>query len=199
MRTWFKVNVLSKPIGWLLDKANASPPAMARTEFYALKVKLCERFGIWERAELQHIVKPCWDCMGDTFVKGCYSCLTRGVRPGIYREFWVRLERWNVGGFIFHEPKLRYDRRPEWGGAEIEGLIEHERPKWMLYKEAHLWLTLFFDRKEFWRCFLGSASKHGKLPLLLIQRLIWNVQRWRETRIGQRVCKWFNLDDGIPF
>ena len=212
MRTWFKVNVLSKPIGWLLSKANASPPVMARTEFYALKVRLCQQFGMWERAELQHVVKKCWDCEGTgtrmrdyltphthTWVQvvsgPCHSCNWTGV----YREFWGRLERWNVGGFIFHEPKLRYDRKPEWGGAEIEGLIEHERPRWMLHKEAHLWLTLFFDRQGFWRCFLGSSSAHGKLPLLLVQRLVWNVRRWREAKIGQRICRWFNLDGGIPF
>jgi hypothetical protein len=179
MRRRIKIAILSRPVGWLLHQVNARPPAMARTEFYRLKVRLCKEYGYWERAELQHVVKECWGCREDTYIKGCRHCLIEGVRPGVYREFWSRLERWNVGGFPFHEPTQRYERKPEWHGVEIEGLIEHEG-KFVLSRECWLWLALLFDRAEFWRCFRGGSTVAGLMPLLFIQRTYRRiVHKWK--------------------
>lgn len=185
-RNRFEVAILSRPVGWLLNHVNARPPVMARTEFYALKVKLCKRFGTWERAELQHVVKECWGCQDDTYVKGCRHCLTNGVRPGVYNEFWVRLERWNVGGFPFHEPTgPRWSRKPEWHGEEIEGLIDHEG-SFVMARECWLWLALLFDRAEFWRCFWGGSTVAGKTPLLFTQRTIRHaVHKWKWSKVRQ--------------
>lgn len=209
IKIWLLKTVLAPIVGWALHQANCRPPVASRTEFYALKVRLCEQFGWWERAELQHVVKKCWECGGRgwneyeyfetvsrRFLKTRSNC--QFCARGVYREFWVRLEKWKVGGFVFHQPTIRYDSKIEWNGGQIEGLIEHARPKWNLYSECWLWLGLIFDRKSFWRDFTGTRRK-GFLPLISLQRLIWDCRRWRETRIGQRICKRFKLDDGIPF
>jgi hypothetical protein len=215
VKLWFIKTLCGRVVGWLLHHANQCPPLLYREEFYRLKDQLCNRFGSWERAELQHILKDCWDCdSGFVVVKGCRKCLMYGKRPGVWDEFWVRLERWNVGGYAFHKPTLRYYRKPEWCGIEIEGLIRHKASPIRLHFECFLWLTLFFDRKMF-RRYLRSNGQFGWLPLLLLHRGYKCVQRdyWREQylRLTRRYRLWrqrhamvlpkFELEteDDIPF
>lgn len=216
MKSWFYKTLCAYPIGWLLHHANQCPPYWLRTEFYSLKEWVCVRFGLWERAELQHIVKECWDCDSrSVVVRGCRSCLTRGKRPGIYDEFWVRLERWTVGKYAFHKPTLRYWSKPEWAGVEIEGYIRHDKNRRWVSMECFLWLALLFDRHSFRRA-MRNCSADGWLPLSVIHHFYRACQvdrwYWRKRKLQRLYSQWqerralilprFVADDegsGIPF
>lgn len=152
-------------IAWLLHRANARPPLTYRSEFYALKDRLLHRYGRRVGDDLQHIVKRCWN-------GPCWRC----DDTGIYDQFWVRLERWQLGGRLFHRP-LERQRLAVPGPATITGFIRHQ-DYGALSAECALWLGLLFDRGLFWRV-LASSCQSGLtwLPLVTLQQLVSRVRR----------------------
>ena len=175
-------------IGLLLHVANSSPPLLGREQFYAIKVRLLERYGRFVRNERQHIRKECWDCES-----GCYKCNRYGVGGGVWDEFWVRLELWELGGYRFHTPRERTRVRPaDWyDGSAIEGYIEHRRFKYYLPFECALWLFLIYDRPTFWGVFGYSAQCSWKLtPLVWANTLYfyWRGRKWRLSKWRKRIA-----------
>lgn len=171
MRMWKAI------IGALLHVANSSPPVIGRRQFYDLKTSLLHRYGRLVTNEWQHIVKECWDCE-----KGCRKCNRYGKGGGIWDEFWVWLELWELGGHSFHIPRQRTYSDP--GAArQIEGYIRHKSFKYYLPKECAMWLFLLYDRKTF-RDVFGNSGACGRrfTPMVVIGTAIFN---WR-------------MKDGVP-
>src|SRR5690606_6681754 len=136
----------------LLHYANASPP-WNRTEFYALKERLLRQHGRFLGHDIQEITKECWghrewdnewgeygylDCTKDD------KCRCRGT--GIFDRRWIRLERWEWCGYVFHRPVddtriAPVDMNNVLRAPDIVGRIEH--PDYGdKSNEAVLWLYL---------------------------------------------------------
>jgi hypothetical protein len=167
--------MLARLLGWLLHNANASPPSSHRDAFYALKDRLLRRYGSRTGADIQHIRRPCWD-------GPCDRC----SHTGIWSEFWVHLERWQLGAYPFHRPHRRTST-PPFVPVTITGSIRHADPG-PLASECALWLALCFDRPLFLQLLTGSmVIRWTAWPLTLLQQAGYRLRRtWR--RHGLRRC-----------
>jgi hypothetical protein len=144
--------MLIRVLTWLLVRANAKPPHSHREPFYQLKDRLLHRFGRLIGTEWQHIRKTCWSCDDGVRDDGdsCWKC----GGTGIYQQTWVLLQRWEIGGAIFHRPVRRTPLDPH-GVVTIHGYITH--PEYRAdTTEALLWLALLFDRRLFWGVLRGG-------------------------------------------
>lgn len=168
-------------IARLLHLANSSPPAVGRTEFYALKERLCRRYGRMEGYDLQHIVKSCWDCDGR---KGCWRC----GGSGVYSQVWVYLERWRIGGYVFHKPIIRHYTKPETlGSVTFNGYVQHADYGWRS-REAMLWLAFFYDRNLWLTLLRGSSpGRWVWMPMLVVNRIVFKLSLFL-TNSGNRKC-----------
>lgn len=202
---------IERALGWLLMAANTRPPIARKSQFYELKAALLEQYS-WgpQKTVVQHIEKTCWTCdgTGQYYEPGdCRKCYGTGV----YKEFWVTLTEWQLGGFVFHTPRVR-SYKPFIDGltqelrVDIEGYITHER-HWAS-REAVLWLFLLFDLSSLWAssCICANTPE-SFLPLTVIQRCVFavrsvlrRVQRWiRRTGIRvQSLCLPDDFND-VPF
>ncbi len=104
----------------VLRHANTSPPSEARQEFYALKQAILEAYGQRDGDDIQEIVKPCWGYRYAPCDEHCDKC----GGTGTYERKLVHLERWNLGGLVFHRP-ARYLAFTVWP-ISIKGRIEHK-------------------------------------------------------------------------
>jgi hypothetical protein len=133
-----------------------------RTEFYALKDRLLQRYASYDGVDVQHIVKPCWGpgCDGD---ENRFTCPGSSCRKcggtGVFSERFIPLQRWNFEGRIFHRPMGETSKRP----ATIEGHILHGDVDAHAAADAALWLFLLCDRRLFWST-LGASSFVGVRP-----------------------------------
>lgn len=180
----------------LLHYANAQPPFCYRDDFYAVKEKLLHRFGRFAGHDLQEIRKECWgpfDPNGDwgerIGCQGARCCHCGGT--GIFDIRWVRLERWEWCGYVFHRPAGDTRVPPDLGTVRIFGRINH--PDYGdKSREACLWLyVLTGDWRKLWRA-LTSSSRCGRYwwPLMNVQRV---VMKWR-AYLSWRRCwcgHWF--------
>lgn len=114
--------MLIRVLAWLLICANAKPAHSHREPFYRLKDRLLHRFGRLIGTEWQHIRKTCWSCEDGMRDDGdsCWKC----GGTGIYQQTWVLLQRWEIGGAIFHRPVRRTPLDPH-GVVTIHGYITH--------------------------------------------------------------------------
>ena len=196
---------------WLLHLANADPP-MSREPFYRLKDRLCRRYGSFDGHDLQHLVQPCWGSHGERDEGPARSpaiCSKCGG-TGIYRERWVRLERWRVETYLFHRPVDSTSIPPiqryftGYGLPMIEGYVQHQRHG-RCHAEACLWLYLLCGEWRLWWHTLTTAWASGwygwpMLPMLLLQRLAswsrvrtrrtWPYVRQRCNTCGRRFWRW---------
>lgn len=188
---------LRETLGFVLHVANSSP-GIDRHGFYAMKEQILRRFGTLCALDTQHIVKPCWGCDG------------RGRRPnrwgvpdvcgrcwgsGIFHERFVLLERWNLGGWIFHRPACDLPASTDRASVTIRGRIEHySYGAWS--KEAQCWLALLFDLDLFyslmttsypcgWRWgpmgLLNKLLYYACKPSRIVRVIQWHQERhWRE-------------------
>lgn len=182
--------MLKRLTSWLLYYANSDPPPMARQEFYALKTRLLQRYGMADGTDIQWIVKHCWNCEArgrkDPY---CWKC----GGSGVYEQFWVVLVRWNLGGRVFHVPgPRRHGKPPVEYAVNIHGYVQHA---WhgKVSREAQLWLALLFDRPLFWRLLTSSCyCGWSWWPMLVLQSLVVNG-RWTLDRIYNavrvRICE----------
>jgi hypothetical protein len=174
-------------LGWLLHRANSSPPLTGRTEFYALKDRLLARYGTPDGEDVQHIADGCWGCDGTGRYDGsgyrCRKCWDTGV----YRERWTRLVRWTLGGYRFHTIAPRQD---VWGPgtpASIEGRVAR-RDYGRLAAECQLWLALALDRRLFRRLVSGSCyCSPGLWPMLRLQKVAFDLRMFA-GRLKRRTC-----------
>lgn len=140
-------------LGYILHLANRDIPFLHKEKFYAIKTKLLKNHGTIICNEIQHIEKKCNTCDAT----GIYKCSYKLKETcwwcngtGTYQEFWVRLEKYKLGNFYFHNPiQKSYTILFEGVSKPIEGYIEHRAPKRRMGTEAALWLFLFFDFATF--------------------------------------------------
>jgi len=168
-------NTILRPVAWLLHLANAHPPTLYRREFYALKDRLCRRYGRLVGEDVQHIVDRCWGYEEDA---GCAGKLCRRCGgTGIWSERFILLHRWALGGRVFHRPD-RTVYGPGWIPT-IEGRITHEGVSRHASREAALWLALLFDRALFWRLFRSSRTHELRwCPMLALQAVVFELRRF---------------------
>lgn len=159
-------DVLLWPLGWLLGLANANP-GVYRRDFYAMKDRILWRFGRQCGEDVQRIVRECW---GSDDQIGCEGATCRRCGgTGAWDTSLILLQRWTLGGRIFHRP----DRRVYGDGwhVSIEGRIQH-RVNFRAANEARLWLALCFDRALWWRLMTCSEMCAWQWrPMLALQRL----------------------------
>lgn len=198
-------------LAWLLHYANARPPVFSR-DFYDLKTRLLHRFAEFRGHEIQEILKECWG----GYHTGCGPKCTRCGGTGVFDLFWVRLERWQWGRYVFHCPAGRTCIKP--ASVQIRGRIEHAKYG-RASNEALLWLYLLTGEwRLLWRS-LPSSRMSGRYawPMLTLQRVIFPVRvwlRWRKCSCGKwfptrgsgwlvcRKCRWrkaTGTDEEIPF
>jgi hypothetical protein len=154
-----------KIIGKLLYMANTLPYNNA--VFYPLKNRLLKKYGTLLLPDLQHIKKICRNCDGSGLwnpyrKETCRHC----GGSGIYEEFWVILDKYEIGGYEFYCPRERQHELKALKGVPvdakiIEGFINHNiHPK---YKKAYYLLLLLFDTSSLFKIFyqrVASRIKH---------------------------------------
>lgn len=187
----------------VLHCANSRPPHIREREFYALKELLLKRFGTGDGFDVQRIIQECWNCEGtgklymetmhlgqltSIYVGKCNRCTA-----GVYRQFWVRLERYRLGRHIFHTPKERYYSDPGLTMQRpiIEGYIKHHDYPGHLPLEAALWLFLVFEPRVFWRTFGHIGAHRTRTPLCWLSNVIfWTLQIPNAIRRKFQHWKW---------
>lgn len=197
---------MKRLIGTLLHLANANPPFLAREEFYCLKTRLLRRYGQRAGMDIQHLVDQCWSCSGTgTFThasgdkEGCWKCNGSGV----YRQRWVKLERWTLGGRVFHVPVCETTEVRVHAAWEvtIEGRIQHRYYRHRQPEEAALWLFLLFDQRAFCRMFGCYGAEKIRTPLLALSTAVfWTLAYAR--RLKGMITRWaIHADggEGLPF
>jgi hypothetical protein len=169
-------DALAPLVARALRLANANPPTLGaeRAAFYAMKDRLCRRYGDRVGRDWQEIVRECYGCDGSgryTYPEGDWDECRRCGGDGVYDRFWVELERWEIAGLVFHRPAGR-SYTPPGDPVAIVGRIRHARVGWA-GREAGLWLALAFDRPLFLRlmtrggCACGPTWRH---PLVTLQK-----------------------------
>lgn len=158
-------------IGFLLHWANTSPPILDDKGFYRMKTRLLEKYGTKIGVDVQHILKPCWNCE-----KGCYKCNTYGIGGGVWDEFWSYLDLYTLGSYRFHVPRERVRKEPK-EDITVEGFIRHKPPNFYLYSEAFYWLALFFDRPLFKYTFGRSGHVSKKFtPMVILATMLFHLR-----------------------
>lgn len=198
-----KQSSIARPLAWLLGLGNARARGSSLDrEFYALKDRLLRKYGTRDGVDIQHIKRECWGyeedgkCLG----KGCRRC----GGSGVWDEKWIELERWAIGGRVFHRPSgFRYSAP----SADdlfaprnvIEGLITHYDVSYRASSEARLWLFLLFDRRA-WRHEIGRSRACGWQwrPMLALQAIVFEIRMalalpWnRRCLCGRRIIRPFS-------
>ena len=188
-------------VGELLELANRE---FRSEEFYKLKDRILKSHGTKTGVNTQHILKTCRYCAGEgkmpkevtlygkTYLtKGdpCWRCNGTGV----YQEFWVMLDVYQVGRRSFHLPVDRQYNRELFEkilealkvalniipGKHFEGLIEHTPPRWHLGREAGWWLILLFDHASLHSYYFGKNFQYGFIftPLLIVNNILYCIER----------------------
>ncbi len=178
----------------LLHYANANPPWDHRP-FYLLKCRLLHKYARFTGHQIQEIRKECLgrrDHFGDW--SGCKGELCpKCGGTGVYDLRWVRLERWEWAGYVFHIPAgdTRKIPSPYPPDGMIRGRIEHAEYG-RKSREALLWLYLLCGEwRLLWRTLTSSCSC-GRYwwPLLNCQRVAMHLSEW--LRWDRCSCgRWF--------
>lgn len=146
-----------KTIGKLLHVANSYPDAVDKEAFYRMKTIILKRLGTRDGFDIQHFEgKICWSChgtgvymgshtySGDTWHDICDHCVNGWYK----RPVWVVLDRYRLGGFVFHQPAERlYEEPPESPSQSrlINGYIKHRDYGFEKPRRACLMLAAIFD------------------------------------------------------
>jgi len=185
MKPWTKF------LAWLLWHANAvMGSSVDRFAAYAIKERILRRWGRLVGEDIQHIKRECYSCDGSGYYYAGEDCWLCGG-TGIYDEKWIRLERWEFGGHIFHRP-IGNMWPPMNGMVTVEGRIYHTDRNDAASNDALLWLALLFDRRFFSQQ-LTRARGHRELwrPMLALQALVFELRprsRFRQFVIARRNC-----------
>lgn len=168
----------ARGLGRLLGLANARAGGSATSrEFYDLKDRVLRRWGAPAGEDVQRIVKACWGYPDEDGCRG-RSCGRCGG-TGVWDKKLVRLERWELGGRIFHRPAATV-HGAEWEArVTIEGLIRHDDVSPRASAEAALWLALLFDPPLFWRRLSRSravGARWRRYPMLALQAVVFEAR-----------------------
>lgn len=166
----------------LLHLANARPP-MLRTEFYALKDRLLNRYGLPTGYEWQRIEKACWGPWGSDGCEG--SDCPRCGGTGVFETVWCELRRWEWAGYRFFQPTGRRKWNAPLEPVNIVGRIDHA-DYGLKSAEAALWLYLFCGEwRLLWRA-LSASRVMGwyAWPLLNLQRVVMEGR----VKLSRRRC-----------
>jgi len=181
-----KILVLSE----LLHRANRETRAK---EFYAIKNRILQQYGVLQGYELQFIEgKKCFSCGGDGIYEGwsykaeCYKCDGTG---------WYKLPVYNIlsllkfGKYVFHQPFGRSYKKPDISVKIIEGYIEHDKAKYgataltilyLLYEKGYIkrwykstgigWRVYWWEPRN-WPNNIVHLVKHGRksIPFLKLR------------------------------
>jgi hypothetical protein len=182
------MTIIARFLGWLLWHANAvMGSSVDRFAAYAIKERILRRHGSLVGEDIQHIKRECYGCRGSGYYyagEECYRC----GGTGVYDEKWIRLERWELGGHIFHRP-IGNMARPMNGMVTVEGRIYHDDRNHAASSDALLWLALVFDRRFFWRQFSRSRGYHELWrPMLGLQALVFEIRprSWFRQHVAAR-------------
>lgn len=181
----------------LLHYANSRPP-FSKSEFYAVKKRLIQRFGTWDGDDLQHIVAECWGYWsnyGDESTPCGPDCRKCGG-TGIYRESWHILQRYTWHGYKFHVWHHQAYSQPQSDHYvnRIVGRVTHRNyGRWS--DEAVLWLYLLTGEWSLLkRALCGSRiGQWTSLPMLNLQKICMTWSMWfsrRTCRCGRRYFTW---------
>jgi hypothetical protein len=168
----------ARAVSRLLWLANSDPPRVRRAEFYAMKDRLLRRWGTRIGQDWQEITRECYACDGTgryVYLEGDSEECRRCGGSGTYDRFWVRLERWDLAGRVFHRPAERTYSRPV-EPVKIVGKVRHADVG-RASEEACLWLALAFDRALFRRLMLGSCALDPtwRYPLVTLRKLTFRA------------------------
>lgn len=117
------IRALRKPLLYLLGLplhvANSRPPVLREQSFYQLKSDLLHRFAEPDGYDIQRIIKTCYACKGTGIYDHRYYGRMRCNRcwSGIYQDSLIKLDRWRLGDYVFHEPIDRIEHSPHNGTA----------------------------------------------------------------------------------
>lgn len=180
-------------LGALLHIANSYPGAVNKKRFYAMKTRILERFGKRDGFDIQHIKgKDCWTCEGSGVYVGYHfysgdewrDTCNRCWGTGWYKQpVWVRLERFDLGGFVFHTPRERLYEEPEGEHTTMTGYVKHanygyRKPEWACFL-----LGIFFD----WTLMRSAAieiARRFRVVRLVSRHCItckgdvWSLSHW---------------------
>lgn len=146
--------------------ANSNPPP----GFYGFKDRFLRRFATragWDKQTIEH---DCWSCEG----AGCHRCSGSGV----YRttEHW--LERWDLGGAIYHRP-ASWNEVP-WPRPAvvefIEGRIKHGTVPQAVARRAFRRLLLRYEPVTFYRLMVEAFRER---TMQFRARWAWRLVRLR--------------------
>lgn len=179
----------------LLHYANAGHPAF-RSEFYALKERLLRKYGTFRGHDLQEIKKECYgESVGYYEWAGCKGTKCRRCGgTGVFDIRWVRLERWEWRGYVFHRPVDDTRIPPAVGSVKIFGRIEHA-DYGLKSAEAVLWLYVLCGEFRLWARSL-RASRYCRprfWPMLRLQAVVMPLAMWMSWRrcwCGRRYPTW---------
>lgn len=170
-------------LSWLIALAN-SDAGFYKRDFYQIKDRLLKRYGRRVGTDVQHIRDECWgyESVGHCEGKYCRKCYGTGV----WSERWIELERWEIGGRIFHRPSGQTGTRFAML-TTIEGRIRHRDVSGSTAKEALLWLALLYDRRLFWRTLKGGRYLNWHWsPMLMLNTVVsisvQYLNRWKPRK-----------------
>lgn len=155
--------------------ANSNPPA----GFYDFKDRFLRRFAVragWDKQTIEH---DCWSCDGTgVFFYGGDAQCRKCSGSGVYRttEHW--LERWDLGGAIYHRPASWNDVPwPRPAVVElIEGRIKHAEVSPAVARRAFRRLLLRHEPVTFYRLMLDSWLDY---TMRFRASLAWRLVRLR--------------------
>ena len=155
----------------LLAIACSAPPTREREHFAALKERLCQRYGLRDGHEVQH--------------------LTQGV------ERWVHLQRWRIGPYLFHTPLYTTPYRPSSAPHTwLEGPLPRHTHRHA--HEATLWLYLLCGEWRLWGQTMTSTyhAAWWRSPLLTLQRWLFALRHLVRIRPCIQCTRWFLSCEG---
>lgn len=154
----------------LLHYANSNLSILVKQDFYALKERLLDQYAKVDGYDIQEITKKCWGYDDD----GCPGITCRKCGgTGIFDRFWVLLQRYRWGKYIFHSPASNRTRIKPCHPVTIHGYVTH-KSRGTISNESVLWLFLLCGEWDsLWNLMRGSMKRCGWYlwPLSNIQRI----------------------------
>jgi hypothetical protein len=194
--------LILRVLGWWLGLANANVGgSIMGRRFYDLKDRLLRKYATRDGSDLQYLKDICWGYADEAACAG-KSCRRCGG-TGVWSERWIELERWNLGGRIFHRPngpiRVGVESAKEFARNIIDGRIQHRGVSYRASDEARLWLMLAFDRRMWWSevrshraCGWQWMPMHALQSVVFQLRMILDRVRPRTCSCGQTWRPWFD-------